>query len=99
MPTSKSKNPADKRNYKKEDLYEARPSQVKHREERNEARREATKRLGHAPVGDVAHIKPLAGHGKNTSGNERVESIAQNRGWRGGMTGYHVPIDTGKKKK
>lgn len=90
-----SKNPPSKRDYKHEYAeYQGRPDQIKHREERNKARAEATKRLGHAPKGDVAHIKPLAGGGSNTSGNERVETVAKNRSWRSGQRGYHVPKDT-----
>jgi hypothetical protein len=93
MPTSK--NPPDKRNYKKEDRYEDSPSQIKHREERNLLRAHTAAKLGHDPVGDVAHIKPLAGGGINSLGNSRVESIAKNRSWRKGQKGYHVPIDKG----
>jgi hypothetical protein len=93
MPTSK--NPPDKRNYKKEDRYEDSPAQIKHREERNLLRAHTAAKLGHDPVGDVAHIKPLAGGGINSLGNSRVESIAKNRSWRKGQKGYHVPIDKG----
>jgi hypothetical protein len=94
--TSKSKNPASKRDYQREDVREDTPAQVKHREERNKARAEATKRLGHSPKGDVAHIKPLDRGGRNISSNERVESVARNRGWRKGMKGYYVPDDVKK---
>jgi hypothetical protein len=92
---STSKNPPDKRNYKKEDRYEDSPAQIKHREERNLLRAHTAAKLGHDPVGDVAHIKPLAGGGINSLGNSRVESIAKNRSWRKGQKGYHVPIDKG----
>jgi hypothetical protein len=92
VPTSK--NPPSKRDYKHEYAeYQGRPEQIKHRAERNEARRAETKKLGHAPVGDVAHIKPLAGGGRNQLSNERVESSAKNRSWRKGQVGYKVPID------
>ena len=93
MPTSK--NPPSKRDYKHEYAeYQGRPEQIKHRAERNQARRDETKKLGHAPQGDVAHIQPLAGGGTNTSRNERVEAVAKNRSWRRGQKGYHVPKDT-----
>jgi hypothetical protein len=46
-------------------------------------------------LGDVAHIKPLAGGGINSLGNSRVETVAKNRSWRKGQKGYHVPIDKG----
>jgi hypothetical protein len=92
MPTSK--NPPSKRNYKHEYAeYQGRPEQIKHRAERNEARRAETKKLGHAPSGDVAHITPLAGGGANKLSNERVESAKKNRSWRAGQTKYHVPVD------
>ena len=93
MPTSK--NPPSKRDYKKEDRYENTPAQIKHREERNLLRAHMAKKLGHAPAGDVAHIKPLDGGGSNSLGNARVESVAKNRSWRGGQKKYHVPIDKG----
>ena len=89
-----SKNPASKRDYKKEARYEDSPEQVKHREERNQARAIETKKLGHAPVGDVAHIRPEARGGHTTPSNIRVETVKKNRSWRGGQKGYHVPDDT-----
>jgi len=73
--------------------YEETPTQVKHREERNRARAEATKRLGHSPKGDIAHIKPLAGGGRSGSGNVHIEAVAKNRGWRKGQHGYKVPTE------
>jgi hypothetical protein len=91
MPTSK--NPPQRRDYKKEEHYEDSPAQVKHREERNLLRAHTAKRLGHNPAGDVAHIKPLDREGRNTLGNSRVESVAKNRSWRKGQRGYHVPDD------
>ena len=93
--TGKSKNPASERNYAKEyRTYQGLPEQIKHRAERNEARRAEAKKLGHAPVGDVAHITPLKGGGANTLANEKVESAAKNRSWRKGRRGYSVPIDS-----
>ena len=91
MPTSS--NPPQRRDYKKEARYEDTPEQIKHREERNLLRAHTTAKLGHSPLGDVAHINPLAGHGSNSMGNSRVESVNKNRSWRKGQKGYHVPID------
>lgn len=89
-----SRNPPSKRHYKHEyEAYQGRPEQIKHREERNKARAEETKKLGRAPKGDVAHIKPLAGGGRNVLSNERVEAVAKNRSWRAGQRGYKVPVD------
>jgi hypothetical protein len=88
-----SKNPPQRRDYKKEDRYEDTPAQIKHREERNLLRAHTAAKLGHAPAGDVAHIVPLAGGGTNSLGNSRVESVAKNRGWRAGQKKYHVPVD------
>jgi len=92
MPTSR--NPPSKRNYKHEYAeYQGKPEQIKHRAERNELRREETKKLGHPPTGDVAHIAPLERGGKNTLQNAKVESIKKNRSWRAGQKGYKVPRD------
>lgn len=87
MPTNKP------RDYTKNEVYEDSPAQVKHREERNRLRAQETKKLGHAPVGDVAHIKPLAKVGHSDLANTRVESVHKNRSWRKGQKGYAVPID------
>ena len=91
-----SKNPPSKRDYKHEyQEYQGQPEQIKHRAERNEARRAEEKKLGYNPKGkDVAHIKPLVGGGANTLKNEKVESVAKNRSWRKGQRGYTVPKDT-----
>ena len=92
-----SKNPPEKRNYRREAAYEDTPQQVRHREERNAARRQfeaGGKKLPHGV--DIAHIKPLAGGGANTRSNERVEAVAKNRSWRKGQKGYKVPIDSGE---
>jgi hypothetical protein len=91
MPTSK--NPSSKRDYKKEAQFENTPARIKQREERNQARAAETKKLGRAPQGDVAHIKPLAGGGANVASNEKIESAAKNRSWRKGQRGYTVPLD------
>jgi putative SOS response-associated peptidase YedK len=82
-----------RRDYKKATAYEDTPAQVKHREERNHLRAEEKTKLGHAPVGDVAHIRPLESSGPNTLANARVESVAKNRSWRKGQKKYHVPLD------
>lgn len=80
------------RDYKHEYAeYQGRPEQIKHRAERNHARLEETKKLGHAPKGDVGHRVPLASGGSNSNSNFAVESVAKNRGWRKGQKGYHVP--------
>lgn len=82
------------RDYRHEyDSYQGTPEQIKHRSERNKARREETKILGHAPHGDVAHIHPLERGGSNTRSNERIEAVSRNRGWRKGQKGYMVPND------
>ena len=81
------------RDYTNATKYEETPTQVKHREERNRARREETKKLGHPPKGDVAHIKPMATGGKTAPGNIKVESVNKNRSWRAGRKGYSVPRD------
>ena len=91
MPTSK--NPPDKRNYKKEVRYEDTPAQIKHREERNLLRAHMAAKVGHPLAGDVAHIVPLDRGGGNSLTNARVESIKKNRSWRAGQRGYHVPKD------
>ena len=91
---SASKNPPGKRDYKHEYAeYQGKPEQIKHRAERNAARAAAVKSAGHALSGDVAHINPLDGGGKNVASNERVEAVAKNRSWRRGQKGYHVPKD------
>ena len=70
--------------------YEKSPTQVKHREERNEARRHEEKKVGKAALKgkDVDHKKPLGAGGSNKSSNSRVISEKENRGWRKGKPGY-----------
>ena len=79
----------------RDERYEDSPKQVKHREERNLARRHVAKASakGVPSDRDVAHIKSLAGGGPNTRANERVETIKRNRSWRKGESGYKVPKD------
>jgi hypothetical protein len=82
------------RDYKHEYAeYQGRPEQIKLRAERNKARREEVKRLGHNPKGDLAHIRPLIRGGSNTRSNERIETVSHNRSWRKGQHGYYVPSD------
>lgn len=64
--------------------YNARPENVKKREENNRAR-QAALRAGTARVGDatnVDHIKPLDEGGAATKANTRVVSEHFNKGWR-----------------
>lgn len=92
-----SKNPPEKRNYQHEyKTFQGKPEQIKHRAERNQARREETKLLGHPPKGDVAHITPLDRGGTDSMSNLKVESAAKNRSWRAGRRGYSVPNDPKK---
>ena len=68
------------RDYKKENLYKAKPDQIKKRVLRNKARQQAIKE-GKASVGDgtsVEHIKPLSKGGKNTANNTKIVSFADN---------------------
>lgn len=70
--------------------YEARPEQVKKREQRNEARAIMIAK-GLASKGDgreVDHIKPISGGGTNNTSNLRSISAEKNRGWRSGESSY-----------
>lgn len=74
---------ATKRVYSAYDrAYQARPSEVKKREERNLARAHMEKKLGSTALRgkDIDHRKPLAKGGSNKASNLRVRSIAANRG-------------------
>ena len=73
--------------------YEDTPTQVKHREERNQARRHAVKKFGEAAVKgkDVGHKKALANGGSNSDSNTELQSETSNRGWRRHRRGYSVP--------
>jgi len=68
------------RDYKKENIYKARPEQIKMRVERNKARREAI-RAGRVKKGDgkeIDHIIPLSKGGSNTKSNTRIRTKSQN---------------------
>jgi hypothetical protein len=70
-----------KRNYQKEDKYEAEPIQVKRREARNTARRHAVAK-GLVSKGDgldIDHIKPLSKRGSFDDSNTRVRKRSANR--------------------
>ena len=62
--------------------YQARPAQVKKREERNLARAHVKKELGASAIKgkDVDHRVALARGGSNSPSNWRLRSIASNRG-------------------
>ena len=62
--------------------YQARPAQVKKREERNLARAHMVKKVGAAALKgkDVDHIVPLASGGSASDSNTRIRSVASNRG-------------------
>ena len=85
------KSSAAKLAYQKE--YNARPDNIKKREENNAARREAIKD-GKVHVGDgkdIAHKRALENGGTNAKGNLKVQDASANRGWRAGRKGYSVP--------
>ncbi len=86
-----SSNPASKRNYKKEGLYEATPQQIANRSARNKARAEYEKAHGKLPSNvDVDHKTPMANGGTTTPANIRAIPESQNSSWRKGSTGYKV---------
>jgi hypothetical protein len=63
--------------------YNATPTNIKKRSERNEARSLVSKKVGKAAVAgkDIDHIKPVRSGGTNAPGNLRVRSRHANRGW------------------
>jgi len=77
-----NKGSAAKQAYDK--AYEAKPDQVKKREERNKARatlaKEGIVRKGDGK--DVDHKKMLDAGGTNSRSNMRAVSATENRGWR-----------------
>ena len=70
-----------KRDYKKQQAYDGKPSVVKNRAKRNAARRELEKegRVSKGDGKDVDHKKPLSKGGSNSKGNLRVTSKTANR--------------------
>lgn len=70
-----------KRDYKKQQAYDGKPSVVKDRAKRNAARRELEKegRVSKGDGKDVDHKKPLSKGGGNSKGNLRVTSKSTNR--------------------
>lgn len=70
-----------KRDYKKQQAYDGKPSVVKDRAKRNAARRELEKegRVSKGDGKDVDHKKPLSKGGGNSKGNLRVTSKSSNR--------------------
>lgn len=75
--------------------YNARPENIKRREDNNRARYQEMK-AGKVHKGDgkdVAHIVALDNGGKYSPKNVKVESASANRDWRKGRKGYKVGID------
>jgi hypothetical protein len=62
--------------------YQAKPEQVKKREERNLARAHMAKKLGASALKgkDVDHVRPLSRGGSAKDSNLRVRSVSANRG-------------------
>ena len=78
-----------KRDYKKQQAYDGKPSVVKDRAKRNKARREMVA-AGRATKGDgkdVDHKKPLSKGGGNGRSNLRVTSKSNNRSFSRTKTG------------
>jgi hypothetical protein len=76
-----------------ETAYENRPEQIRHREERNKARRALIKKDGKAALAgkDAGHKTPLTKGGSNAPSNTFPQSVKSNRGWRRHGRGYSVP--------
>lgn len=73
---------AKKRDYKHEyAAFQSSPKQIHQRSERNHARLETEKKLGHKlpKTQEVDHIKPLKKGGSNAPSNTRVVSRHTNR--------------------
>jgi len=70
-----------KRDYKKQQAYDGKPSVVKDRAKRNKARRElmAEGRVSKGDGKDVDHKKPLSKGGGTSRSNLRVTSKSTNR--------------------
>lgn len=63
--------------------YQGTPEQIANRSMRNKARADVVKKVGAAAVKgkDVDHRTPIAKGGGNTSGNLRLQTPKENRGW------------------
>ena len=73
--------------------YQKSPEEVAKRVARNKARRHAIAE-GKAKVGDgkdIGHKKALSNGGATADSNTKVQSRADNRGWRKGTSSYKVP--------
>ena len=70
-----------KRDYKKQQAYDGKPSVVKDRAKRNAARRELEKegKVSKGDGKDVDHKKPLSKGGSTSRSNLRVTSKSANR--------------------
>jgi 5-methylcytosine-specific restriction endonuclease McrA len=70
-----------KRDYKKQQAYDGKPSVVKDRAKRNAARRELEKegKVSKGDGKDVDHKKPLSKGGSNSRSNLRAVSKSSNR--------------------
>lgn len=70
-----------KRDYKKQQAYDGKPSVVKDRAKRNAARRELEKegKVSKGDGKDVDHKKPLSKGGSNSRSNLRVRSSSANK--------------------
>jgi len=70
-----------KRDYKKQQAYDGKPSVVKDRAKRNAARRELEKegRVSKGDGKDVDHKKPLSKGGSNSKSNLRVRTSSANK--------------------
>lgn len=84
-----SRNPPEKRDYKREAANETR-ARKDARIERIKARREMEKRHGKAAIAgkDVDHKKALRHGGTTSPGNIRLRDPSENRAWRKGKKGY-----------
>lgn len=77
-PTQRTKKPAPKRNYKKEQKYDSQPHVKKKRANRNLARRRAM-RAGLVSKGDGKDVHHVNGNALDKNGKTKVVSASQNR--------------------
>jgi hypothetical protein len=84
-----SRNPPEKRNYKREAANETR-ARKDARIDRVQARREMEKKHGKSALAgkDVDHKRALRHGGSNASSNLRLRDPSENRSWRKGKKGY-----------